>query len=317
MNIADSLNIKKHCGQYNVSLWECPQFLFVLMGIIICSTIIAIYSIGQRFYNEPEVVALISLVVAAVLFVIGHIIVSSFERIAEASRAKSEFISIMSHELRSPLSAIKWQIDVLLSDKSSTLSSSADATKYLETIDEQNERMIHAVNDLLDVNRIEDRDLVLRPSLFSLEGLTRRIMSENQKYVLNNIPISIDVSDKDTTVFADEEKIKRVIDHLIDNAVRYNIDSKPINIVIESANNMFSWKVINEGVGIMPEERDQIFKKFFRSPNMTRYQTEGAGVGLFIAKAIIITSGGSIGFKSSKEDNTYFWFTLPRADTKA
>ena len=317
MNIIESLNIKKHCAQYKVGLWGCPQFLFVLMGVVICSTIFAIYIIGQRFYDEPEIVALTALFVTAILFIIGHVIVSSFEQVTRASRAKSEFISIMSHELRSPLSVIKWQIDVLLSSKPSPLAVSAETARYLKTIDEQNERMIQIVNDLLEVNRIEDADLVLHPLLFSLEELTRRVVSENQQYAsLNNLQISIDIHDKDTVVFADNDRIKRVMDHLIDNAIRYSSNSEKIEIVIEQRGQMICWKITNNGVGIMPEERDRIFEKFFRSPSMARYQTEGAGVGLFIAKSIITMSGGSIWFKSFANENTFFWFTLPRENTK-
>src|SRR3989344_5914761 len=215
MNLFESLNIKKHCNQYKVGLWGCPQFLFVLMGIVICSAILATYIIGQNFYDNPEIAALIVLIVTAILFVIGHIIIASFERIAIASRAKSEFISIMSHELRSPLSAIKWQINVLLSDKSFPAIDVSATQKYLETIDEQNERMIHAVNDLLEVNRIEDANLALHPSPFSLIALTRSVVAENQKHTLsNNLQIFFDILDKDAKdliVFADEEHIKRSI----------------------------------------------------------------------------------------------------------
>ena len=208
MKITESLNIKKHCNQYRVGLWECPQFLFVLMGLVICATILATYILGPRFYDEPEITALVSLISTAILFIIGHIIVSAFERVAKASRAKSEFISIMSHELRSPLSAIKWQIDVLLSDKTSSITTSSVTMKYLETIDEQNERMIGAVNDLLEVNRIEDRDLVLRPTLFSLKDLTQRVVTKNKKYAIsNNVQINIDVKSDDNFVFADEDRV--------------------------------------------------------------------------------------------------------------
>lgn len=314
MHIADSLNIKKHCAQYRVRLWECPQFLFVVMGVVIGVSIIATYIFSQRFAQEPEIAALTSLALATVLFVIGHIIVSSFERIAIASRAKSQFISIMSHELRSPLSAIKWQIDVLLSDPSSPLMGSTNTLRYLETIAEQNERMIDAVNDLLEVNRIEDGDLVLRPSVFALGTLTRKVAAELQRYAAsNNVSMVLDVRTPDTQVCADEDRMRNVMIHLIDNAVRYSVHGGIVRIAVDANDHGVRWEIIDQGVGITPEERGRVFEKFFRSPNILRYQTEGAGVGLFIAKSIVVLSGGSIGFKPASEQGSIFWFDLPRA----
>ena len=312
MNIIDSLNIKKHCAQYRVSLWECPQFLFVVMGVVIGVSIITTYVFAQRFAQEPEIAALTSLALATILFVIGHIIVSSFERIAVASRAKSQFISIMSHELRSPLSAIKWQIDVLLSDPSSPLVGSTSTLRYLETIAEQNERMIDAVNDLLEVNRIEDRDLVLRPSVLSLGDLTRKVASELERYATsNNVNMVLDIRTPDTWVSADEDRIRNAMIHLIDNAIRYSVHGGTVRIVVDLRNTGVYWEIADQGIGIMLDERERIFEKFFRSPNILRYQTEGAGVGLFIAKSIIMLSGGVIGFKPAPEQGSIFWFELP------
>src|SRR3989338_9312150 len=146
MRILDSLNIKKQCAQYRVGLWQCPQFLFLIMGMIIIVAIAATNTLANR-YVAPEIAALIVLALAGVLFVIGHMIVSAFDRVARSARSKSEFISIVSHHLRSPLSAIKWQLDILLSRDFIEGKKSLDDTKrYLMVIMENNERMIRAVN---------------------------------------------------------------------------------------------------------------------------------------------------------------------------
>src|SRR3990167_6274759 len=150
----DGLNLRKICVQYRVGVWQCPQFLFLVMGIVIIVTVFAAYAVASA-YNQPELAALSVLILASVLFIIGHMIISTFEKVALSSLSKSEFISIMSHQLRSPLSAVKWQLNVMLSEDAKQEDKLNDrARAYLEAIYGQNERMIRAVNDLLEVNHL-------------------------------------------------------------------------------------------------------------------------------------------------------------------
>ncbi len=116
-NILNQLNIVGQCKKHGLSLWQCPQFLFFLMGlIIICSTLIT-YIVGARYIEEPEWVALIAILITLLLFIIAVVITRSFERLAEASRMKSEFVNVVSHQLRSPLSNLKWTIELLMSGR--------------------------------------------------------------------------------------------------------------------------------------------------------------------------------------------------------
>src|SRR4030042_66909 len=115
-------NIVAHCRKYGLSLWQCPQFLFLIMGLIIISSILISYFIGSHYIDDPYTVALLVLLIAAVLFIIAVIITRSFEMLAEANRMKSEFVSVVSHQLRSPLSNLKWVTDFLLSGRLSSVS---------------------------------------------------------------------------------------------------------------------------------------------------------------------------------------------------
>lgn len=307
----DGLNLKKICGRYRISLWQCPQFLFLVMGIVIIISILVAYVVASQ-YGEPELAALSVIILTGVLFIIGHMIISAFEKVALASLSKSEFISIMSHQLRSPLSAVKWQLNSLLAEEGVRIGINEQTKGFLETVYDQNERMIHAVNDLLEVNRIEDNDLVMRPSLFSLFALSGRVAAEFEKFSsANNSKVSI-LTQKDLPmVRADEERVKRVLEHLIDNAVRYSVGKGNITISLERKDNFVLCKISDEGAGIPDNEKARVFDKFFRSINATRYQTEGSGVGLFIAKSLVKLSNGEIGFSSDVGKGSTFWFTLP------
>src|SRR4030042_4439930 len=112
--ILAQFNILGQCRQYGGSLWQCPQFLFLIMGLVIIAATLAVYTIGTRYIEDSGIVALVVLLVTVVLFIIAFIITRSFERLAEASRMKSEFVSIVSHQLRSPLSTLLWAIDILI-----------------------------------------------------------------------------------------------------------------------------------------------------------------------------------------------------------
>lgn len=307
----ESLNLKKTCAEYRVGLWQCPQFLFLVMGAIIILAILVTYIVASR-YEEPEIAALAVLVLTAILFAIGNLIVRAFEQVALSSRSKSEFISIMSHQLRSPLSAVKWQVDFLLADAQKRTQDAASVQKYLQTVYDQNERMIRSVNDLLEVNRIEDDDLVLRPSVFSILETTNKIAGEYKSFAAaSNVNIEVSVAGLAPTLYADEERIRHVMEHLLDNAIRYSPKGGKVSINISVEGGKLVWKITDQGAGIPPKDQKRIFEKFFRSDHALRYQTEGSGVGLFIAKSIIKKSGGEVGFASSLDQGSMFWFTLP------
>ncbi len=309
------MNVFKQCRYYNVPLWRCPQFLFVVMGFIIAAAIIATDIVARRF-AAPEIVALIVLALAAVLFVISHVIISSFEMVARASRAKSDFISIMSHRLRSPLSAVKWRLEILMDKINSD--GGGEVGPALSEIDGQNEKMIGIVNTLLELNSIEDDKLVLNPSAFPLKELAEEAAREQSVVSANlGIPIVVSAPDSLSDVFADREKIKNVVLHLLDNAFRYSLKENKITVILEELPESVRCSVADEGAGIMENERKKIFNKFFRGNGKMRYRTEGTGIGLFIAKEIVKRSGGKMGFISIEGRGSTFWFTLPKAKNQS
>jgi signal transduction histidine kinase len=307
--ICGQLNVFRQCREYNVGLWQCPQFLFLIMGLIIILSILVTNMVARKYMDE-QVVALIVLGVTAILFIIGNIIVRSFERIARSSKEKSDFISIMSHRLRAPLSAIKWQMDLLLG-KRAPLDAEKNKIAIAE-ISKQNEKMIRIVNDLLELIRIEDGTMIFSPSDFSLKDLAEEIIFfQKENAEQNDVSILMTASDSLPNVFADKIKIKGVLFHLLDNAIRYSINGGKATVVIEEIGEKIKCTVSDEGIGISEKESGKIFTKFFRNHNVSQYQTEGSGIGLFVAKAVIEHSGGAMGFDSIEGKGSTFWFILP------
>jgi two-component system NtrC family sensor kinase len=308
--ILEQLNIIKQCQRYNLSLWQCPQFLFLIMGGIIIVSSLASYVIGNRYIGDPLIIALIVIFITTLLFIIAFIIIQSFERLAEANRMKSEFVSIVSHQLRSPLSNLRWVIELLMSGRISSVSEKQ--TEYFRILKENSERMKELVSDLLTVSRIEQGKLSLKKERISLQSLIEKVIKEVEIFAgASNVEISFDSEENLPQIIVDPDQIKLVIGNLLDNAIRYIKERGKAEIDLKKKNDNLYVEVKDNGIGIPKDDQKYIFQKFFRSANIKRHQTEGSGLGLYIAKSIIEKSGGKMGFKSQEGIGSIFWFILP------
>ena len=308
--ILSQLNIVAQCRKYGLSLWQCPQFLFLVMGLVITISTLTAYAIGTRYIEDPRMVALIVLLATAILFIIAVIITNSFERLAEANRMKSEFVSIVSHQLRSPLSNLRWALELLMSGKIGKIEEKQ--LEYFTILKENSNRMKELIEDLLIVSRIETAKLLIKKMEFSLEDLVKELIKELTPFALaSNVEIKFLNKEDLPKVFADPSQIRLVIENLLDNAIRYIKGIGVVEIKIESQEKNIYFEIRDNGVGIPKEEQKYIFQKFFRSENVLKYQTQGSGLGLYISKAIIEKLGGEIGFKSQGGIGSTFWFTLP------
>lgn len=314
------LNIIEQAKKYGIPIWQHPQFLFLVMGVIIVFSSLFSYSLGRRYIEDPHIVALSIIILTLVLLILAFIITRSFERLAEVSRLKSEFVSIVSHQLRTPLSNMKWIADLLVSEKSS-----GDKKEYFLLLKENAARMQELINDLLTVSRIEEGGLVTKKEEFLFSNMVKEV-AVNFQPIMRATNIVLDVQDKskERKVFADPAQIEQVVSNLLDNAIKYTGKTKvavlegkgtkhAIIIRIEDKGKNLRFEIEDAGVGIPREDQKYIFEKFFRSGNVLRHETQGSGLGLYIAKAIIKRSKGEIGFNSKEHKGSIFWFTIPYA----
>jgi len=297
------------CQGYGVPLWECPQFLFSIMGIMIIVTSIFSYFLGVKYELSPEIIAIFILAIASILLTMSFIITKSFEDLAESNKLKTEFINIVSHQLRTPLSNLKWGLEVFEEDKSKTIESQKE---YLEILSENIKRMNDLVSDLLIVSKIQQEKLTFLKEEVSLNEVIKKSV-EGFKFFAesNNIKINFNGDPTIPTILIDPTQIKIVIENLIDNAIKYTNSKKPIDIELGKTKKGIFFKITDKGVGIPEADKKYIFKKFFRSKNVLKYETSGTGLGLYISKAIIKELKGEIGFKSREGEGTTFWFTIP------
>ena len=225
-------------------------------------------------------------------------------------KLKSEFISIAAHQLRTPLSAIKWAIKMVLDGDTGPLNQ--EQQKLLFKGYESNERIINLVNDMLNVSRIEEgrfgysfSDCNFQEVLdIVVDSLANQIKSKKIKFILN-------APKKLPKVNMDKQKMILVTQNLLENAVKYTPEYGKIEVSIESGKQFLQFKIKDNGVGIPKKSQEKLFTKFFRADNVVRMQTEGSGLGLFIVNNIIQRHGGDITCHSKEGKGTEFVFTLP------
>lgn len=225
-------------------------------------------------------------------------------------RMKTEFISLASHQLRTPLSAVKW-FGKMLSDGDAGKLSPLQA-EYMNKINDSNEREIKLVNSLLNVSRIESGRILVDPKPTDIKTLVNAVVNEvrvSGSGTKKEITWDVDQGVPEMTLDAD--LIRHVYMNLLTNAVRYTGDEGKIELkVMVRAGELVS-EVKDNGIGIPPEEQSRVFEKFFRASNATKKETDGNGLGLYLAKTIVESSGGKMGFITKEGEGTTFWFTLP------
>ncbi|MEK7452936.1 MAG: ATP-binding protein [Patescibacteria group bacterium] len=228
------------------------------------------------------------------------------------SRTKSEFISIAAHQLRTPLSAIKWIFKMLIDGDVGAISS--EQKEFLQKGYYSNERIIQLVGDMLNVARIEEGRFGYEFSYFDISELIKKNIAEYElKAEEKKIKISfIKTRDNINPIKIDYARIGLVLQNLLDNALKYTQNGGSISIELVRLNDSFIRVSIKDtGVGVPKDQRDRLFSKFFRGSNVIKMQTDGTGLGLFIAKNIINRHGGEIWVDVEDGKGTTFFFTLP------
>jgi len=226
------------------------------------------------------------------------------------SKLKSEFVSIAAHQLRTPLSAIKWTLKFMLDGDAGALSTSQ--LEYLEKGYMINERMIHLVNDLLNAARIEEGRFGYEFKELNLVSFVKETVASYDSAAKSKaIDLRLEeIKDDFRPVFADKEKLSLALTNILDNAIKYAPKGGKINVVLSKKNEFAEITVSDNGPGIPENEKRRVFSKFFRASNVLRTETEGSGLGLFIAYNIIKRHGGDTTF-DSKDGATSFIFTIP------
>lgn len=233
----------------------------------------------------------------------------SREKIVE--RMKTEFVSLVAHQLRTPLSAIKWAVKMLLDGDLGPITE--EQRDFIEKTYRSNERIIGLINDLLDVTRIEEGRYLYKPVLADIGEICQFVINSYKGQIeRKKIKFEFKKPEKKLPlVKLDVEKMGLAIENLLNNAISYTPPGGCVTISLNCENNKLKFSIQDTGIGILREQQKRVFTKFFRGANAVRAETEGTGLGLFIVKNIIKAHGGEVWFESEENKGTTFYFTLP------
>ncbi len=233
------------------------------------------------------------------------------EKLTQLDKMKSEIISIVAHQLRTPLSAIKWTLKILLDQDAGPIN--PEQKDLITKGFDSNERMIGLINDMLAVDRLESGKIKYNFVPVQFEELVQN-MIENLLPLATQKNIRVELSTPQEAlqkIKIDPDKMRDVLQNLIDNAIKYTRMNGVVTVGVAMEKEELHFWVTDNGIGIPEAEKDKIFSRFFRANNAVHTETNGSGLGLFIAQSVVKRHGGKIWFDSIIDQGTTFHVLLP------
>lgn len=240
----------------------------------------------------------------------------------EVDKAKTEFVSLASHQLRTPLATVKWYAEMLLDENSGDMNKVQK--NYLKEIQRGNQRMVDLVNSLLDVSRMELGTFIMDKKQTDIPKLIHGVIEEQRPSITTKkLKVQTNFAGNIPTINIDPKLIHMVFQNLLSNAVKYtpNRGTVSFNLDLVKKGRKYGGHIIKKdslcvsikdsGWGIPEEQRGHVFEKLFRADNVKQHQVEGTGLGLYLVKLIIERTGGTVWFDSILNKGTTFFIVFP------
>jgi PAS domain S-box-containing protein len=227
----------------------------------------------------------------------------------EAERLKSDFVSFVSHQLRTPLSGMNWMLELAAEAEGLPV----QAREYIGEARESAARLGTLVNDLLDIARLESGRAVLSKDTVRLQDVTESVVREMQTVIDDKRHTVTFVGNGVPPVITDSQLIRQVIVNLLSNAIKYTPDGGQIEVQVVPRQATVEWSVRDNGMGIPRAAQARLFEKFYRAENAIAKEAEGTGLGLHLGRLIVEQSGGQMWVESDEGRGATFAFTLPLA----
>lgn len=231
--------------------------------------------------------------------------------IVHLDEVKTGLVSLVSHQLRTPLTAINWYADSLLNDPKQPRLTDQQRS-YLEKLHDGGRRMSSLIDDLLSASSLELGTYNAEPSLMHIESVFKTVVKDLQPSMeLKNISFTMDMDKRLPKAVLDEQLLTAVFQNLLSNSVKYTAPGGKIRVNVIRQKTFFLIHVADTGIGIPVAEQSQVFTKLFRADNAKIVDADGTGLGLYIARAMVERMGGRVWFTSVENQGTNFFVRLP------
>jgi PAS domain S-box-containing protein len=232
------------------------------------------------------------------------------EQFEAAMKMQADFVNFASHQLRTPLTGIKWMLELAMGEEDG----SADMRGFVKDSLDASERLIVLVNDLLSVSRLEGGKMMGTPARCNVAELMRDVLADAQVVVRKSgHELSATGLDVEHAVMGDAQMLRQVLANLVSNAVKYTPSGGRIDVDITNDGAEVRCAVTDTGIGVPESARGRLFEKFFRAENVSKVETEGTGLGLYIVRLIVERAHGRIWFEPAESGGSRFLIALPLA----
>jgi PAS domain S-box-containing protein len=229
------------------------------------------------------------------------------QQLRDALQMKADFVSFVTHQLRTPLSGIKWMLEL-----SAEAADREESDSFVRDARESADRLIALVNDLLDASRLENSRIQIHPEDVNVRELTDSVLGDVAALVSEkHHDLQIEMPTPRPVVVADPQLIRQVVLNLVSNAIKYTPAGGRLRIRIDENAGALCWQIQDSGIGIPESSRLRLFEKFYRAENAQTIDTEGTGLGLYLVRLIVERFGGSVTCESAVGEGSTFRFTLP------
>lgn len=237
------------------------------------------------------------------------------EKLIALDQTKDDFISMASHQLRTPLTAIKGYVSMVMEGDVGKITKQQH--KLLDQAFLSSQRMVYLIADLLNVSRLKTGKFVIEAKPTNLADLVEGELSQLTETIkAKKLRLTYKKPKNFPLIMLDDTKTRQVVMNFVDNAIYYTPENGKIDVIVEEKEKTVEFRVVDNGIGVPKSEQHNLFGKFFRAGNARKARPDGTGLGLFMAKKVIIAQGGTLIFKSEENKGSTFGFSFDKSKLK-
>lgn len=238
------------------------------------------------------------------------------EKLKQMDETKDEFISMASHQLRTPLTSVKGYLSMVLEGDAGDVNEMQH--KLLEQAFISSQRMVYLIADLLNVSRLRTGKFVIEPVISNLaEAVEGEVHQLQETAEARGLTLRYHKPENFPKLMLDETKIRQVVMNFMDNAIYYSQEGGHIDVELKDKGDTIEYTVTDDGIGVPKAEQHHLFTKFYRAANAKKARPDGTGLGLFMAKKVVVAQGGNVIFKSEQGKGSVFGFSFQKAKLQA